>query len=213
LSKVRNRLGLSDGLKRRKTAGNVESSAELNQNSNEGDTETPQSPRSQTAPNPPTSPTRNTWVVPFGKYLPSPLATWWNRLRQEHVNAREQQAAENEQKRFDVYGYIDESGQNGVVGVPGNGWGLGSFALTGQRRASEPAAVEEERVVNDEESGFEMGLMGSRSPWSGEGERSVPQRPRSRLRPAGRDELSKPSSSWSWIGPVRRWRLKDATVY
>jgi hypothetical protein len=211
LSKVRNRLGLSDGLKRRRTTGNAEeSSAELNQNSNEGDTETPQSPRSQTVPNPPVPPTRNTWTLPFSKYLPSPLAAWWNRLRQEHVNAREQQAAENEQKRFDVYGYIDETGQNGVVGVPGNGWGLGSFALTSRRR---PAAVEDERVVDDEESGFEMGNMGNRSPWGGDDERSVPQRPRSRLRPAGRDELSKPSSSWSWIGPVRRWRLKDATVY
>jgi hypothetical protein len=213
LSKVRNRLGLSDGLKRRRTAENVESSTELNQNFNEGDTETPQSPRSLTAPNPPVPPTRSTWVSPLTKYLPSPLGSWWNRLRQEHVNAREQQAAENEQKRFDVYGYIDETGQNGVVGVPGNGWGLGSFALTSRRASEQPAAPEDERVVGDEESGFEMRNMGDRSPWGDDDERSVPQRPRSRLRPASRHELSRPSSSWSWMGPFRRWRLKDATVY
>lgn len=132
-------------------------------------------------------------------------------MRQEHVNAREQQAAENEQKRFDVYGYIDENGQHGVVGVPGSGWGLGSFALTSRRRAAERPA--KERMIDDEESGLETGDVGTRSPWGEDDEKRIPQRYRSSLRPAGKEELSKPSSSWSWMGPFRRWRLRDATIY
>lgn len=142
------------------------------------------------------------------------MVTWWNRLRLEHVNAREQQAAENEQRRFEVYGHIDESGVHTVRGVPGSGWGLGSFALAGHRRAAAQPTTDDERGVDEEtEAAYEMGDMGSRSPWGDDEEGRVPQRQRQQLRTADREELSKPSTSWSWIGPFRRWRLRDATVY
>lgn len=211
LAKVRNRLGLSDGLRKRRPGGDGDSSTELNRTSSERESAIIQSPRAATRS--PIPPPRTTWL---SGYLPSSIVTWWHRLRLEHVNAREQQAAENEQRRFEVYGHIDESGVHTVRGVPGSGWGLGSFALAGRRRAAEvsrPGTDDERGVDGEVEAAYEMGNMGPTSPWGDDEGQRVPQRPKQQLRPAGREELSGPIRSWSWMGPFQRWRLRDATVY
>ncbi|KIM30557.1 hypothetical protein M408DRAFT_328116 [Serendipita vermifera MAFF 305830] len=216
LAKVRNRLGLSDGLRQRRPGEDGDFSTELRRTTtSERESTLQNSPRSSTYA-PPKSPVPQQNPGRLAAYIPSPILSWWNRLRLEHVNARQQQAAENEQRRFEVYGHIDETGAQTIRGVPGSGWGLGSFALAGHRRAAAAAARpptdDEAGFEEDVEGAFEMGTVAPTSPW-GEEDRRVPQVQRQQLRPAAREELSRPSTSWSWMGPFRRWRLRDATVY
>jgi len=187
----------------------------------------------------------------WGHFLPDRLSTFLTRLSAAHRNAVEQQAVENEMKRFEVYGGA------GVRGVPGNGWGLGSFAVrnsgSGSGRELEEEGIARSRRLEDGEEGEEDGRrhvsipmrdlarqeeetlestsvdMGARRVvWDDEDEytdvaEDVGKQTKTTTggrRPRGSERervpierLSTPGSSWSWFGPIRRWRLRDVSVF
>lgn len=115
LSRMKTKLGLSDpaGLRRRNQNNRLGSTSD----NQVGDvTVTTNAHANASLLSPPDSTT-------FLARIAAPITTFLYNLRVAHMNAVEQQAAENEAKRFEVYG----DGRY-VRGVPGNGWGLGSFA-------------------------------------------------------------------------------------
>ncbi|KAG8765436.1 hypothetical protein FRC16_008044, partial [Serendipita sp. 398] len=100
LMRVRTKLGLKDsGASRRvrhDDATEDEQGVEEHQRESSGEPEA----SSSSSPNQRRTPK----ISPIMARLPAPLYRWLLVLRQEHLNAREQQAAENEQRQFAMYG-------------------------------------------------------------------------------------------------------------
>lgn len=148
--------------------------------------------------------------------LPEPVLTLLFKLRQEHRNAAQQQQAENEQRRFNVYG--DERAR----GVPGSGWGLGSFAFRSteaRNRENERDVARGGRIPDHDTAAVEMqtmrnrdGSADGRNMWGDEVVDRVDDNALRSRRPPLRS-LETPKSTWSLMGPLRRWRVKDATTY
>lgn len=143
--------------------------------------------------------------------LPEPVLTLLFKLRQEHRNAAQQQQAENEQRRFNVYG------DDRARGVPGSGWGLGSFAFRtpGERdRENSREVAHGGRIPDHGTPDVEMQTMavGGRDMWGDEVVNRVDGTGLRSRQPPLRT-LETPKSSWSFMGPLRRWRVKDATTY
>jgi hypothetical protein len=227
LGRVKTRLGFGDGddqkLRRRartgETALNVSSSQERDRSRNSRSSSPDWSSANADDHNRPLPPkTPPTVWSSIADRVPDVVWSWFHRLRQEHRNAAELQAVENEQKRFEVYG--DERSR----GVPGSGWGLGSYAL----RAD---ATNEEYDRNDrsrsnrlpdgpDDNEIELRNMGDsdghgdhgRPLWDDEEERRRVKARDRQTRPE-LQRLSTPGPSWSWKGPFQRWRLRDASAY
>ena len=155
------------------------------------------------------APPKVPWIL---SRLPEPVLTLLFKLRQEHRNAAQQQQAENEQRRFNVYG------NDRARGVPGSGWGLGSFAFrtTAGDRAQENSreVARGGRIPDHDAADVEMQTIsaGGRDMWGDEVVNRVDGAGLRTRKPPVRT-LETPKSSWSFMGPLRRWRAKDATSY
>ncbi|CAG8589092.1 9814_t:CDS:2 [Acaulospora colombiana] len=225
LGRVKTRLGFGDGdnqkLRRRARTGEANLNASSSQERDHTRNSRSSSPDWSSAneknqPLPPKAPP-TIWSS-MANRIPDVIWSWFHRLRQEHRNAAELQAVENEQKRFEVYG--DERSR----GVPGSGWGLGSYALR-----ADPANEEYDRHdrsrsnrLPDEtdDNDIELRNMGDSDDrenraqlvWDEEEERRR-SRPRNKPTRPELQRLSTPGTSWSWKGPFQKWRLRDASTY
>ncbi|KAG8830074.1 hypothetical protein FRC17_005495 [Serendipita sp. 399] len=215
LMRVRTKLGLKDSRVRRRTRNEETTEDEQGSGTRRAEEQRESSVERETSP----SAKETTQISPMLARLPAPLYRWLLVLRQEHLNAREQQAAANEQRQFAMYG------NDRARGVMGNGWGLGSFALraAADQRAMEGGEADERdrntraggRLSDEGDASLEMQGMGERDDqprrniWGDE----EPRRATEPERPPIDRELGTPKSSWSWMGPFRRWRLRDMTSY
>lgn len=161
------------------------------------------------------------------------LHDWYLRLRHAHLTASREQAEENVEKIQQVYGRegvdADMSG-DAPVDTGQVGWGLGSYGIRqrrddgerteGLRGILEAEGEEEREEGGSEASSLELGNEPregteaharrrknrvARRESDARGEGVLPQHFRA-------EEETPPSSIWYW-GPLRRWRLRDSTVY
>ncbi|GJE91429.1 hypothetical protein PsYK624_075790 [Phanerochaete sordida] len=153
------------------------------------------------------------------------------RLRHAHLTASRAQAEENSERIQQVYGPTEDGGEvdPGTVG-----WGLGSYGVRQMGREDVQEREEGLRgILEIEEEDDHVSDDGSsvdsrREPKTDadfEGQPGNARRRKNRLarrdtdpRSEGtlpqhtRAEPAEPQSMWYW-GPLRRWRLRDSTVY
>lgn len=167
----------------------------------------------------------------FGRQMQNYAATrvlygWYLRLRHAHLTASREQAEENAEKIQQVYGREGGEAGGGEV-VPGAvGWGLGMYGLRqmrddGEREEGLRGIVEsDDRDDRSSESSSVDIAMEERH----DGDT---RRRRKRVRRVGSAQLQSPAplpepelgpdpnqpSSILYWGPLRRWRLRDSTVY
>lgn len=147
------------------------------------------------------------------RLLPAIIHRWYASLRQAHVTAAREQAAERVQR-------IREMERGTGTGPRGRiGWGLGSFGLRvsgrdGMRRDHTPGEFE---LYDGRELSRRRSVVEHQSSSPGH-EESLQQRgPDDAEQNAERPKLNgvpdaSAGSMW-WWGPLRRWRLQDSTVY
>jgi len=144
------------------------------------------------------------------------LHKWYDMVRLAHLTAARKQAVERVERIQQVY-RREEASRLGVdPGVAG--WGLGSYGIREMER--EPKFGKKLGSDDDDEGGGDETLSPSRPERAYEGQagdRRVHISDESIIDPARieaaiREERRQPSSMW-WWGPLRRWRLQDATVY
>lgn len=145
------------------------------------------------------------------------LHKWWGIVRLEHLTAARNQAVERVERIHQVYGREEGSNRNSQSRT---GWGLGSFSA----REAERETRREQTMSSDEEEadrGSEtLRTTRARKDRNGQGHMRYRDRPvdddttpdRARIEAAIQEENRHTSSMW-WWGPLRRWRLQDATVY
>lgn len=157
------------------------------------------------------------------------LCGWYLRLRHAHLTASREQAEENVERIQQVYGRDGGETTGGeVVDTGPVGWGLGSYGIRQMRDDGQTAEglrgileVEEE----DRESETSSLELGNERKQQGELDGIKARRRRNRMSRKDSDargqgtlpqhmpvEETQPSSMWYW-GPLRRWRLRDSTVY
>lgn len=172
--------------------------------------------------------TRKLNQYPAGRQLYS----WYLRLRHAHLTASRVQAEENVERIQQVYGRESVEVDRGEADPGLVGWGLGSYGIR-QMRDDEDIAegmqsileVEEEDRESDRSS-LELGNE-RKSEDSVEGSNGQTRRRRTQIRRRDMDSRAQgtlpqhmpvdevptqPASMWYW-GPLRRWRLRDSTVY
>jgi len=130
-------------------------------------------------------PSRGAWLLDLITFRGQIMA-WWENLRHAHSHATRMQALERRHRRFHVYG-------NQNSDAPG--WNLGSYAA----REREFPRVESIGTADN----IEMDDYGSQQGHSAAGD--TVQHNAAQYTPRGR--------SWSWWGPLGRWRLQDVSVY
>lgn len=134
----------------------------------------------------------------LGRMLPASLRLFFAQIRQAHVTAAHAQAVERVERIRDI--------QNQRSGAPPVAtWGPGSsFGLGFSEYAPEELELRTRRGPG-KESGDES-----------ENEGGVPRKPdqaRVRRRKAPLSVAEGGAASLWWWGPLRRWRLKDSTIY
>jgi len=143
------------------------------------------------------------------------LNHWYARLRHAHLTAARLQAVERVERIHQVYGREEARNSLREPGTQVVGWGLGSYGLRGvdrdRREVHELEDVEEEYQAKDDWGN----IAGSeRSPPDQSFRRrgyQPEQHPSQQAPPTPEAELG--WTSFWWWGPLRRWRLRDSTVY
>lgn len=134
------------------------------------------------------------------------LQGWYRRLCRAHLTAAHEQAIDQVNRRQQVYNRSDGSNTSGGGAAPGDalGWGLGSFGIRERERAD----------MSDDRDDMQDMLVRIDSSQLSVASR-VGSGPRTQSLGLGERRLPPPSKSWSpfWWGPLRRWRLQDATAY
>ena len=153
------------------------------------------------------------------KSTPSPyvrasrfLHKWYDVVRLAHLKAARKQAVERVERIQQVYRREDATRARGDPSGGVGGWGLGSYGIWEMERDSRFDLSD-----GDNQDGREDKMKHERNR---EGEARHRREHRSdesilepaRIEAAIREERRQPSSMW-WWGPLRRWRLQDATVY
>lgn len=160
------------------------------------------------------------------------LCAWYFRLRHAHLTASRVQAEETVERIQQVYGRDGGEVTGSEVVDPGTiGWGLGSYGIRqvrddGQTAEGLRGILEVEEEDRDSETSS-LGLGNERKQEGSFDEHSIKTR-RRRNRTSRRDtdtrsegtlpqhmpveDTPPPASMWYW-GPLRRWRLRDSTVY
>jgi hypothetical protein len=145
------------------------------------------------------------------------LHKWYSMVRLAHLIAARKQAVERVERIQQAYRRDDiDGGDRGSV----VGWGLGSYGIRGIER--EPRF--DQRMGSDDDDYDVDGHDETLKPTHGERSHETQARHRrdltlvestaepSHVEAAVHKERQQPSSMW-WWGPLRRWRLQDATVY
>lgn len=142
------------------------------------------------------------------------LNHWYARLRHAHLIAARLQAVERVERIQQVYGREEARNSLREPGAQVVGWGLGSFGLRGvDRDRREVHGLED---IEEDQAKDDWGhIAGSeRSPPDQSFRRrgyQPEQHPSQQAPPTPEAELGW-TSLW-WWGPLRRWRLRDSTVY
>jgi len=139
------------------------------------------------------------------------LRNWYAMVRLAHLTAAREQAVERVERIQQVYRREEAARSRGDPGAGAVGWGPRNYGFR------EP--IHEAGLGSDEEDGDD----GEEKQWptrdrEGRGRhyqhhpmgKSTLEPPR--IEAAIEEERRQPSSMW-WWGPLRRWRLQDATVY
>jgi hypothetical protein len=157
--------------------------------------------------------------------IPSPYARasrflhkWYDVVRLAHLKAARKQAVERVERIQQVYRREEATRAGGDPGSGIGGWGLGSYGIREMER--EPKFDKGIGSDGDDQDGRGEKLKPSWEEQNHEGQaRHRREHPSdesilepARIEAAIREERRQPSSMW-WWGPLRRWRLQDATVY
>jgi hypothetical protein len=173
----------------------------------------------------------STWFGGLANYLPAALSNWWHRVRQEHNSAAEIQNAQTVQRHYRIFGmrgglFIKTPMQVDAITASRGAATRATTASHSMYYDSDPARDATHTRNGRSHTGRDVELRDMAwpsSPWETTdsnlpradfGDEPRPREPANRTRPPlDRQQLSAPNSSWSWMGPFQRWRLRDVSTF